>query len=134
MGELLLRAPESIRHVHRELGADDAADPELGRGLREPDRSPQVVVIGESERGIAECLGSRDECLGFGGAVEEGEDGVAVELGVQRAGRSEVRGSRPGPPNKYRIHHTCNDPHQPWDLGPGTWDLDPVTPLPSHPV
>ena len=53
---------------------------------------PGRVVVGEREGGVAELLGPEEEFFGVGGAVQEGEAGVAVEFDVGREiGRRHIR-------------------------------------------
>jgi hypothetical protein len=65
-----------------ELRADDRRQLGLARGGGEADDPSELVVIGDRERGEPEVLRPRDERLGQRSAVEEGERGVGVELGV----------------------------------------------------
>jgi hypothetical protein len=65
-----------------ELRTDDRRQLGLARGGCEADDASELVVIGDRERGEAELLRARDERLGKRGAVEEGEGGMGVELGV----------------------------------------------------
>ena len=72
----------------------------LGR-LRELHRAAQPVVVGDRERRVAELRRGGRQLVGQGGAVEEGEGGVGVELGVHgtntcsHATRMERAGNRP---------------------------------------
>jgi hypothetical protein len=83
------------RHVRtveqRHFGAGNRLEAELLRFLRERHRAVEAVVVGERECRIAQLPGGERELFGQGGAVEEREGGVAVELGVHRKAE---RGSR----------------------------------------
>ena len=81
-------------HAEGELGAEHSGKVVLAGGEREAHDAVEAVVIGDRERGEPEARRLRRQLLGVTGAVEEGEIGVAVELGV-RHGRSPDRtGSR----------------------------------------
>src|SRR5215213_5645914 len=73
--------------VEIDLRAVDRLQPEaLGR-LRELHRAAQPVVVGQREGAVAQ-LGSRaGQLVRKRGAVEEGEGGVGVELGVHLSER-----------------------------------------------
>ena len=68
--------------LDRHLGAGDRPDAGVLRGMRELERAVDAVVVGESERRVAELRRSRDELLWMRGAVEERVRRVAVELDV----------------------------------------------------
>src|SRR6266508_1669530 len=68
----------------RELGAGDRRETELLRRVRERQRAVETFVVGEGERRKTEPLRRERELLGERGAVQEGEGGVAMELGVHR--------------------------------------------------
>ena len=74
------------RNVDGDLCALDRRESGGARGGRETHRAAHVVVVGEGEGVQAEGQGSLHEALGVGGAVEEGEGGVAVEFGVPAHG------------------------------------------------
>ena len=69
-----------------ELGADDRRELGLARRGGEADDPPELVVVSDRQRGEPELLRPRDERLGEHGAVEKGEGGVGVELGVLHGG------------------------------------------------
>ena len=66
------------RHV--ELGADDGLDALLPAFLVEREGAEHVAVVGEGEARHAELLRPADERVDGGGAVEEGEIGMAVQV------------------------------------------------------
>jgi len=68
--------------VDRQLAAGDRLQPGRGSGLREHERAAEVVVVGQGERRVALQDRAIDQFLGVGGAVEEREGGMAVELDV----------------------------------------------------
>ncbi len=68
--------------VDRQLAAGDRLQPGRCGRLREHERAAEVVVVGQRERRVALQHRAIDQLLGVGGAVEEGEGGVAVELDV----------------------------------------------------
>ena len=68
--------------VERELRPRDGAHAEGGRGVGQRHGAVETVVVGEGERGVALLRGGHGELERVGGAVEEGEGGVAVELDV----------------------------------------------------
>ena len=70
------------RALDRHLGAGDRPDPGVLGGMRELERAVDAVVVGESERRVAELRRSRGELLGMRGAVEERVRRMAVELDV----------------------------------------------------
>ena len=65
-----------------ELGAEHGGEAEGPGCLREADHAVETVVIGQGERGQTETDCLRGQLLGMARAVEEGEVGVCVELGV----------------------------------------------------
>ena len=80
MGEQ--RIPVARADGHGELGADETGESRVARGGGEADRAPELVVIGEGERGKSELGRARDEQLRQRGAIEQGEAGMTVQLGV----------------------------------------------------
>ena len=80
-----------------ELGAEHGGQAERPGRHREPDRPVEAVVVGERQRRQAEPDRLGGQLLGVAGAVEEGEVGVGVELGVghRRSGRLSRRSPRP---------------------------------------
>ena len=58
----------------------------LAGGEREADRAVEAVVVGDGQAGEPEPRRFDRQLLGVAGAVEEGEIGVAVELGVPGGG------------------------------------------------
>ena len=81
---------EGIDHLH--LHADDRMEPSLLGGCGETDDPVEAPTIGDGERREAQLDGTRREVRRGGGAVEEGEVGVRVELGIGRRGH----GANPG--------------------------------------
>ncbi len=78
-----------------DLGTEDGRQSPGASGLGEADHAVEPVVIGEGERLQSEAVGLLDELLGVGGAVEEGEVRVAVQLGVGHRGSDQrERGPR----------------------------------------
>ena len=75
-----------LLHDDGELGPDDRRQLRVACRRREADDASELVMVGDGERGEAELLRARDERLGERGAVEEGESGVGVELGVLHCG------------------------------------------------
>ncbi len=65
-----------------DLDADDRVDAGRLRGGREPDRAVETLVIGDREPGQAQLGRPLHELVRGGGAVEEREVRVAVELGI----------------------------------------------------
>ena len=65
-----------------ELRADEAGEPHVARGGGEADRAAELVVVGEGECGQPELGRARDEQLRQRGAIEQGEAGMTVQLGV----------------------------------------------------
>ena len=82
----------------RELGPEDRRQRELPGGGGEADDAVAPVVVGERERLEAEACRFLGELLGAGGAVEEAEIRMAVQLGVGHcaAGGLEARRCRTG--------------------------------------
>ena len=80
--------------AHGQLGARDRLDAAVARRLCEGERAAQVVVIGQRERLEAELRGLQGELLGLGGAVQERERRVAVQLGVREVGGGHRLGLR----------------------------------------
>ena len=76
------------RDVDGDLRTLDRRESGGARGRRETHRTAHVVVVGEGECVQAGLDRTFDEALGVGGAVEEGEGGVAVEFGVRGHGSS----------------------------------------------
>src|SRR4029078_11001493 len=85
-------------------------------GVRELERAVDAVVVGESERRVAELRRPRGELLGMRGAVEERVRRMAVELDVaahyalprwHRASR------RPGSPSRGQIRPVRRSPTVP---------------------
>ncbi len=77
-----------------ELGAEHRRQPvRLGR-LGEPDDPVEAIVVGQRQRGQAEAGGGLGQLLRAGGAVEEAEVGVAVQL---RVGHRRRTGGPGGP-------------------------------------
>ena len=74
-----------LRHgqTERELGAVDRAQVVRRRGLGEPRRGVEAVVVGDGQRIQAEAHGLLDQFLGVVDAVKEAEVAVAVQLGVR---------------------------------------------------
>ena len=70
--------------VEVDLRPVDRLDAEPLRGLRELHRAAEPVVVGQRERAVAELGRGGGQLVGQRGAVEEGEGGVGVELGVHR--------------------------------------------------
>ena len=66
----------------RELGAEDRRHAQLACGLGEADDAVEAVVIGEGEGLEAKPGRLGDQLFGMRSSVEEGEVGVAVQLGV----------------------------------------------------
>ena len=66
------------------LRANDRGEPYLHGGAVEPHGSAELVVVGEGKRVQPVLLRACDEHLREGGAIEEGEAGMAVELSVLR--------------------------------------------------
>jgi hypothetical protein len=67
-----------------ELSAENGREAVRTGGLGEADDAVEAVVIGDREPGEPEPGGLVGQLLGMAGAVEEGEVGVAVQLGVGR--------------------------------------------------
>ena len=68
--------------VEVDLRPVDRLHPEPLGGLRELHRAAQPVVVGQREGAVARLGRSARQLLGQRGAVEEGEGGVGVQLGV----------------------------------------------------
>ena len=64
----------------RHFRAGDRLEVERLRALGEGHRAVQTVAVGEGEGAVAEAVGGGGQVLGEGGAVEEREGRVAVEL------------------------------------------------------
>ena len=75
--------PDVATVLEVDLRAVDRLDPDLLGGLRELHRARQAVVVGQGEGGVAELGRGIGQLVGQRGAVEEGEGGVGVQLGVQ---------------------------------------------------
>jgi hypothetical protein len=58
--------------VHGQLAADDRANADAPAGVGELHRPADVVVVGESERLVAEVGGSGRQFGGFRGAIQKG--------------------------------------------------------------
>ena len=69
-----------------------ALSPSPFGGLRELHRAAQPVVVGQRERAVAELGRGGGQLVGQRGAVEEGEGGVGVELGVHACEHMFARG------------------------------------------
>ena len=89
--------------------------PCVARREREADRAVEAVVVGDGQRRQPEARRFHRQLLGVAGAVEEGEVGVAVQLGV----------ARPVAAHPDRIEHVF-DPA----TGPGP-DRPPRSAIPS---
>ncbi len=75
--------PSTIYHqLDGQLCPNDPRDICRLRCSRKPNRAAEVVVVGEGECRHAQFHRALHEALGVGGAVEQGERGMAVELGV----------------------------------------------------
>ncbi len=61
----------AVLAAHRELRADDAFEPGIVAGLREGDRTAQLIVIGEGEGAVAECERAIHELVGVRRAIEQ---------------------------------------------------------------
>ena len=70
-----------------ELGAEHGGQADRPGGLGEADHAVEAVVVGEGQRLQAEPGRLLGQLLGVGGAVEEAEVGVAVQLGVGHGAR-----------------------------------------------
>ena len=70
----------------RQLGAEDRREVVLTRREREAHRAVETVVVGDRQPGQPEARRLLRQLLGVAGAVEEGEVGVAVQLGVAMFG------------------------------------------------
>jgi hypothetical protein len=87
VGDAVLRRAQA----EGELGAEDGRDGcrvvdlRRARGLGEAHDAVETVVVGEGQSVQAEPVGLLDEVLGGGGAVEEAEVGVGVQLGIGHA-------------------------------------------------
>jgi hypothetical protein len=86
--------PVGDRYLH----ADDRRDAVLRSRLRPAHHAAEVVVIGEGDGGEADRGGAGDEVLGVGGAIEQREAGMTVELRVHQKthGRTDARTHRKG--------------------------------------
>ena len=71
----------------RQLGAEDRREAVVARGEREAHHAVEAVVVGDGQAGEPEARRFDRQLLGMAGAVEEGEVGVAVELGVRHGDR-----------------------------------------------
>ena len=86
--QVAVAAPSSTSRVRcappceGDLAAGDRPDADLAGGVGEGQRSRQAVVVGQGDRVVAERGRARRQLLGLGGAVQEREAGVGVELGV----------------------------------------------------
>ncbi len=89
------RALHEQRHVgsvsQRHLRPGDRTDAERLRGVRELERPIDAVMVGESERLVAELGRPNRQLLGQRGAVQERVGGVRVKLGVRHEMRTYVR-------------------------------------------
>ena len=65
-----------------DLAACDRPDAHLAGRLGEGEGSREAVVVGQGDRVVPERSRARRQLIGLGGAVEEREAGVGVELGV----------------------------------------------------
>ncbi len=86
--------PLGIRDVgidQLHLHADDGMEPGLLGGCGETDDPVEAPAVGDGERRDAQLDGARREVRRGGGAVEEGEVGVRVELGIGRRGHGATR-------------------------------------------
>ena len=68
--------------VEGQLGTEHGRQLERSGRFREADDPVEAVVIGDAEPGETEPVGLLHQLLGVAGPVEEGEVGVAVQLGV----------------------------------------------------
>ena len=75
---------ERIGQLH--LDADDGVEPGLVGGGGEPDDPVEAPAVGDGQGREAQLDRWRHEVRRGGGAVEEGEAGVGVELGIGRRG------------------------------------------------
>ena len=85
------RARHPPRHLHRQLAADDGADPDPRAGVRELHRATDVVVIGQGQGLVTEVRRSGRQLGRIGGGVQEGVGAVAVELYVVSRCRHQSR-------------------------------------------
>ena len=86
-----VRSLPAVRFANRgsgrskgQLGTEDRGQSHTHCRPGEPDDAVEAVVVGDREPVEAEASRLVDELLGVAGAVEEGEVGVAVQLGVAR--------------------------------------------------
>ena len=85
------RARHPPRHLHRQLAADDGADPDPRTGVRELHRATDVVVIGQGQGLVTEVRRSGRQLGRIRGPVQEGVGAVAVELYVVSRCRHQSR-------------------------------------------
>jgi hypothetical protein len=74
------REMAAVVEIH--LRSVDRLQPEPLGGLRELHRAAQPVVVGQRERAVPEPRSRAGQLVGKRGAVEEGEGGMGVQLGV----------------------------------------------------
>ncbi len=96
--------------AHGQLGAGDRPHPGIACRLGEDERAAQVVVIGQRERLEPELGGPQGELLGLGGAVQERERRVAVQLGVGGVGGAHQSRWRYQPPPRRSSNTTVSRP------------------------
>ena len=73
-----LLVPALLGHV--DLAADDRGDPALAGRVVKLDRAEEVAVVGHGQRGHPQARRSLGELVYLGGAVEQAEVGVIVEM------------------------------------------------------
>jgi hypothetical protein len=76
--------------AQRELGPEDRGQVELPGGEREADRAVETVVVGDRETDQPQARRLLRQLFRVAGAVEEGEVGVAVQLGVPHGDRDRI--------------------------------------------
>ena len=83
----IFREQGDVRAIEqRQLGAGDRLEAELLGGLGESHRAVDAMMVGEPQGGITQSLGLEGEVLREGGAVQERECRMAMELDVHSDG------------------------------------------------
>jgi hypothetical protein len=78
-----------VRCRDRQLRSYDRLQPNVPCRLTEPHDAAQVVVVREGQSNDPQLHGPPHQRFRRGGAVEQREGGVAMELGVRRHGEPE---------------------------------------------
>jgi len=98
--------------AHRQLGADDRADPGGARRLVEARRAVHAVPVEQRERRVAEIGRAVDDRFRQRGAFQKAERGSGVELDVREHGGTGNRSDIKRKTSHFELR-TCLSPRSP---------------------